>query len=89
MHTGESEHIDHFVPWSRYPRDLAHDLVLAAEAHLERWMRRNADHGNAIGVARWAYAHGQPLHARTWLRDDAVEPLNRAMADAVGGIVAC
>jgi hypothetical protein len=22
-------HIDHFVPWSRYPRDLAHNLVLA------------------------------------------------------------
>jgi hypothetical protein len=56
--------IDHFVPWSQYPRDLAHNLVLAhkecnrqksdllaAEVHLERWLRRNADHGAAIGEA--------------------------------------
>lgn len=105
VRTGEIEHIDHFVPWSRYPRDLAHNLVLAhaqcnrdkgdllaAETHLERWIRRNEDRGNAIGeagvesslivdlsttigVARWAYAHGQRLHARTWLHGDAVEPL--------------
>jgi hypothetical protein len=56
--------IDHFVPWSRYPRDLAHNLTLAhkdcnrqksallpAEAHLERWMQRNEDHASAIGDA--------------------------------------
>ena len=42
--------VDHFVPWSRYPRDLVHNLVLAhascnshksdllaGEEHLERW----------------------------------------------------
>jgi hypothetical protein len=54
-------HIDHFVPWSRYPRDLAHNLVLAhvecngkksdllaSESHLERWLERNRDHDDAI-----------------------------------------
>ena len=42
--------VDHFIPWSRYPRDLAHNLVLAhgacnslksdllgGEPYLERW----------------------------------------------------
>ncbi len=42
--------VDHFIPWSRYPRDLAHNFVLAHAAcngsksdmlasrrHLERW----------------------------------------------------
>ena len=54
-------HIDHFVPWSRYPRDLAHNLVLAhvecnskksdllaSESHLERWLERNNRHDAAI-----------------------------------------
>jgi hypothetical protein len=54
-------HIDHFVPWSRYPRDLAHNLVLAhvecnskksdllaSESHLERWLERNREHNSAI-----------------------------------------
>ena len=53
--------IDHFVPWSRYPRDLAHNLVLAhkacnrnksdllaAEVHLDRWLQRNERHDAAI-----------------------------------------
>ncbi len=44
--------VDHFIPWSRYPRDLVHNLVLAhgtcnssksdllgSEEHLERWMQ--------------------------------------------------
>jgi hypothetical protein len=56
--------IDHFVPWSRYPRDLAHNLVwahkecnrrksdlLAAETHLDRWLARNQAHGAAISEA--------------------------------------
>ncbi|MGZ9066429.1 MAG: HNH endonuclease domain-containing protein [Burkholderiales bacterium] len=46
--------VDHFIPWSRYPRDLGHNFVLAhrscnqnkaemlaAAAHLERWLTRN------------------------------------------------
>jgi HNH endonuclease len=60
----DSGEIDHFVPWSRYPRDLAHNLVLAhrecnrhksdllaAELHLDRWLLRNKDHGSAISEA--------------------------------------
>jgi hypothetical protein len=49
-------HVDHFVPWARYPHDLAHNLVLAHascnlsksdhladEQHLMRWIRRNEE----------------------------------------------
>ena len=48
--TGGSAHVDHFVPWSRYPVDLGHNFVLAhqtcngsksdrlaAGEHLARW----------------------------------------------------
>jgi hypothetical protein len=51
-------HVDHFVPWSRYPVDLGHNFVaahercnlnksdfLAGEEHLERWARRNDEVG--------------------------------------------
>jgi 5-methylcytosine-specific restriction endonuclease McrA len=57
---GKAE-IDHFIPWSRYPRDLVHNLVLAhvecnskksdllaSEPHLERWLQRNSHHDTAI-----------------------------------------
>ena len=60
----DSGEIDHFVPWSCYPRDLAHNLVLAhkqcnryksdllaAETHLDRWLARNQAHGAAISEA--------------------------------------
>lgn len=53
--------VDHFIPWIKYPRDLAHNFVLAhagcnrrksdmlaAERHLERWVMRNADYGDEI-----------------------------------------
>jgi hypothetical protein len=49
--------VDHFIPWSRYPRDLAHNLVLAhgtcnahksdllgGEVYLERWAQYVSDH---------------------------------------------
>ncbi len=48
--------VDHFIPWSRYPRDLGHNFVLAhrtcnqrkadmlaAPPHLERWIVRNRE----------------------------------------------
>lgn len=48
--------VDHFIPWSKYPRDLGHNFVLAHAScnqaksdlladvpHLESWLRRNAD----------------------------------------------
>jgi 5-methylcytosine-specific restriction endonuclease McrA len=50
--------VDHFIPWSRYPRDLAHNFVLAhatcngsksdllaSRRHLEHW--REATDGRA------------------------------------------
>jgi hypothetical protein len=56
-----SAHVDHFIPWSRYPRDLAHNLVLAhdkcnlakrdtlaARVHVERWLARNEAQGALI-----------------------------------------
>ena len=49
-----SSEVDHFIPWSRYPSDLAHNFVLAhrgcnndkrdmlaARQHLIRWVDRN------------------------------------------------
>jgi hypothetical protein len=49
-----SAHVDHFIPWSRYPIDLGHNFVLAhaacneskaehlaAPVHLRRWIERN------------------------------------------------
>ena len=110
--------IDHFVAWSRYPRDLAHNLVLArkncnryksdllaAEVHLERWSCRNEDKGaqigeagrvagipvdlnNAISVAAWAYAHGDQLHAATWIQENHVEPLSGRWKEILAPFVA-
>jgi 5-methylcytosine-specific restriction endonuclease McrA len=53
--------VDHFIPWSKYPCDLAHNLVLAhakcnrsksdmlaAESHLQRWLERNRRFGSEI-----------------------------------------
>jgi hypothetical protein len=54
-------HVDHFIPWARYPVDLAHNFVLAHGAcnaaksnmlaaydHLERWADRNLDHARTL-----------------------------------------
>jgi len=54
-------HVDHFVPWSRYPVDLGHNLavthdacnnakgsLLAAEEHLARWVKRNRSYSAVI-----------------------------------------
>ena len=53
--------VDHFIPWARYPRDLAHNFVLAhaecnrrksamlaAERHLHRWQERNEREGETL-----------------------------------------
>jgi hypothetical protein len=53
--------VDHFVPWSRYPRDtplnfvVAHQRcngdkrdLLAAERHVEKWLKRNQQEGFEI-----------------------------------------
>jgi 5-methylcytosine-specific restriction endonuclease McrA len=56
--------VDHFIPWSRYPRDTALNFVvshsscngdkrelLAGRPHLERWLERNQQRGGDIGPA--------------------------------------
>ena len=53
--------VDHFVPWSRYPRDTALNFVLthancnaakrdilAARRHLDHWLERNLSNGDDI-----------------------------------------
>jgi hypothetical protein len=60
--TGANAHVDHFVAWSRYPTDLAHNFVLAdsrcnnkkrdrlpAYDHLAAWTNRNATYGAQLG----------------------------------------
>jgi hypothetical protein len=54
-------HLDHFVPWSRYPIDLGHNFVLAddrcnsakgamlaAEEYLERWREQSQRYSGDI-----------------------------------------
>lgn len=56
-----SAHVDHFIPWSRYPVDLGHNFVLAHNScneaksdrladveHLSRWAKRNQEDGGAL-----------------------------------------
>jgi hypothetical protein len=58
---GEAGEVDHFIPWSRYPRDLGHNFVLAhkncngdkrdllaATGHLEKWRVRNEVQGGLL-----------------------------------------
>lgn len=61
---GESVHVDHFIPWSRYPVDLGHNFVLAHARpcnlkksdripcieHLESWVTRNQEHGRSLAA---------------------------------------
>jgi len=57
----DSADVDHFIPWSRYPRDLGHNFVLAhgacnrskrdwlaSQKHLEHWLERNTLHDYLI-----------------------------------------
>ena len=58
----DAAHVDHFIPWSRYPVDLGHNFVLAhatcngrksdrlaSAEHLDDWVRHTADHGAEMG----------------------------------------
>lgn len=57
----QAAHVDHFIPWSRYPVDLGHNFVrahggcnrkksdrLAYSGHLDRWVERNEQHGGLL-----------------------------------------
>jgi 5-methylcytosine-specific restriction endonuclease McrA len=58
---GDGGHVDHFIPWAKYPIELAHNLVVADSRcknkkrdrmpyidHLARWSERNEEHGVEI-----------------------------------------
>lgn len=58
--TGQGD-VDHFIPWARYPRDIAENFVLAdgrcnraksdmlaAPVHRDRWLQRNFGQSAAI-----------------------------------------
>ena len=60
---GSAAHVDHFVPWSRYPVDLGHNFVLAHQACNNSKSDRLAAGGH---LARWTgllERHGQLLKA--------------------------
>ena len=60
---GGAAHVDHFVPWSRYPVDLGHNFVLAHQACNSSKSDRLAAGGH---LARWTgllERHGQLLKA--------------------------
>jgi 5-methylcytosine-specific restriction endonuclease McrA len=61
---GEGGHVDHFIPWAKYPIDLGHNFVLADSRcngkkrdrmphidHLARWSERNRNHAGEIVTA--------------------------------------
>ena len=50
--------VDHFIPWSRYPRDLAQ---LGTEAGLQ------VDRATSVAVAEWSYGHAERVQAEVWL----------------------
>ncbi|SPA38428.1 HNH nuclease (fragment) [Cupriavidus taiwanensis] len=70
--------VDHFIPFSLYPRDLAHNFVLthplcnrsksdtlAARPHLERWLERlekRADDLSEIGITAGVVADKISTH---------------------------
>jgi hypothetical protein len=72
---GEAVHVDHFIPWSRYPVDLGHNFVLAharpcnlkksdrlpAINHLNAWVQRNERYGKELAVALEARGMVQDL----------------------------
>jgi hypothetical protein len=61
---GEPIHVDHFIPWSRYPVDLGHNFVLAharpcnatksdrlaSFEHLSAWVTRNGNNQKALAT---------------------------------------
>jgi hypothetical protein len=74
---GKVPTVDHFIPWSRYPMDLGHNLVLAdatcnadkadrlaAVSHLARWTERNADDSLIMRFEDAGLAHDRVVTVR-------------------------
>ncbi len=80
-------HVDHFVPWSRYPIDLAHNFVLAdakcnsdkrdylaSEDHLENWTESRGDIsllGKAFAKAGVLVDRDRSRHVARWAYEQA------------------
>jgi hypothetical protein len=77
--TRPDRHVDHFIPWARYPVDLGHNFVLAhagcngakadhlaAADYLSAWADRNADHRAHLAgeFARLGVLHDLPISLR-------------------------
>jgi hypothetical protein len=69
-------HIDHFIPWARYPMDLGHNFVLAhdscngakgmmlaAEEHLASWVERSVRHRDDLSNSCISVNIGADLNA--------------------------
>jgi 5-methylcytosine-specific restriction endonuclease McrA len=72
-------HVDHFIPFALYPRDLAHNFVLAhpqcnrsksdslaAKGHLERWLERlmvRSPQLSEIGEVAGLVTDGETAHS--------------------------
>ena len=91
---GGACHVDHFIPWSRYPVDLGHNFVLAhdtcnsakadhlaAGEYLAKWAERNRSCASALsdGFARRQVLHDLPTSVR-------VARWAYGQASAVGGL---
>ena len=76
---GSEPHVDHFIPWARYPNDLGHNFVLAhprcnsqksdflaAEEHLAHWSERNRNNGADLSAVftHQSLAHDLPASIR-------------------------
>jgi len=75
----QAGHVDHFIPWSKYPVDLGHNFVmahptcnsakadhLAAAEHLAAWAERNLAHREQLDEAfdRRGVLHDLPTSVR-------------------------
>jgi len=57
--------VDHFVPWRRYPFDLAHNFVLAH------------DRVASIKITRWAYEQVAGQGGQVWVKGNELVRLGR------------
>jgi hypothetical protein len=91
--------VDHFIPWSRYPRDLGHNFVLAhhscnrdksdllaAPVHLKAWHDRNQKHGQNISSVLSPEGFICDLHAIKQVASWAYESAYTAASQVWRGI---
>jgi hypothetical protein len=72
----QDPHVDHFIPWSRYPRDLA--ARLSPAGFLD-------DQPAALQVARWAYGQAEATSAQLWVSLRYTVDADRRCMEISGG----